>query len=106
MLRSRDDLQLEFVAETDFGSVITVEGHFFEDGEEIVLHQSIPAGGFPLRRAVLIHGAGDGGGFIEGAQEHNLLFGRSVREILAEESIALFVHIGEAAEEISDRSSR
>jgi hypothetical protein len=53
MLRSRDNFQLEFVAETDFGGVEAVDGHFLEDGEEIVLHLEIAALEFPERRAGL-----------------------------------------------------
>src|SRR5437879_5353395 len=101
MLRSGNDLQLEFLAETDFRSVITVDRHFLKDGEEIVLHQSIPAGGLPEWRAVLVHGTSDSGGLIEGSQENKLLLGRSSGEILSEKRVALLVHAGEAGEKIT-----
>src|SRR2546422_10559960 len=62
MLRTGNDLQFQLLGESDFGSVITVQSHTFKDGEEIALHLSIAAFGFPEWRAVFFAGAGNGGG--------------------------------------------
>src|SRR5260370_27512569 len=78
-----------------------MKSHFFEEGEKSVLELSIAALRLPDRWAGLAVRAGNGGGFVEGAKESQLLFGRSGRKILAEESFALLVDIGEAAQKIA-----
>src|SRR5260370_16121442 len=95
MLRSRNDLQLELLAETDFGGVVTVDRHFLEDGEEIVLHLEIAAFGLPERRAgpAVPARPGDGGGVIDREQEDKQLFPKSKRPTLFLEGVCLFCRI-------------
>src|SRR5260370_6934371 len=99
MLRSRNDLQLELLAETDFGGVVTVDRHFLEDGEEIVLHLEIAAFGLPERRAGLSVRAGPryGGGFFARAQEDKPLLPRCTPPLFFEEEGALFFHTAPTA---------
>src|SRR5260370_23810796 len=99
MLRSRNDLQLELLAETDFGGVVTVDRHFLEDGEEIVLHLEIAAFGLPERRAGLAvrAGPGSGGGLIERAPKDKEVVPRSSRTDVVAEGLAMFFAIGAGA---------
>src|SRR6266566_4099050 len=78
-----------------------MKSHFFEDGEKIVLELSIATLRLPDRWAGLAVRAGNGGGFVERAKESYLLFLRSRGKIFAEESVALLVDIGEAAQKIA-----
>src|SRR5260370_28312079 len=103
VLRSGDNFQFQFLEESDFRSVVAVHRHFLEDGEEIVLHLCVAALRLPKRRAGLVVRAGPdhSSSLIERTQKRNLLIRRSVREVLAQERVALLVHIGEAAPENS-----
>src|SRR5207245_11466312 len=94
MLRTGNDLQFQLLGESDFGSVITVQSHTFKDGEEIALHLSIAAFGFPEWRAIFLAGAGNGGGLIHGAEGGELLVGRGRGEVFGEGSGALVIHGG------------
>src|SRR5260370_3603780 len=101
MLLTGNDLQLQFLRETDFGSVIAVESHVLEDGKEIALHLGVAAFGFPQGRSLLSLRAGKGGSRVHGTQKDELLGRRSGSKVFAEERVALFVHIGETVEEIA-----
>src|SRR5260370_19852955 len=98
VLRSGDNLQFQFLEESDFRSVVAVHRHFLEDGEEIVLHLCVAALRLPKRRAGLVVRAGPdhGSSLIERTQKSNLLIRKSVRQVLAEERVALLCHHAQA----------
>src|SRR5260370_895200 len=82
MLRARNNLQFEFLRETNFRSVVTVDGNAFEDLPEFAFHLLVGR-----LHMVSMMSAGDAArecGVVDGAQLCELLFGRSIDKILAE----------------------
>src|SRR5215472_3261963 len=102
VLRAGNDLQLQFLGETDFRGVIAVKGHVLEDSEEVALHLRSAARRFPeWRTLLLLLRAGRFGNLVHGAQENNLLNRRGRGKIFAEECVALLVHAIETIQKIA-----
>ena len=99
MLRTGNDLELQFLSESDFGSVITVEGNVLEDGEEAALQLCIPL----VRRIGRVTrpaAALGGDGVVHGEQKGQLLRRGRHDEILSKKLVASLVNIGETGEKI------
>ena len=76
-----------------------MDGDALEDGEEIALKLLVPV----VRNRISVTatpGTLGGNGFVHGAEQGDLLRGRSIDEILSEELVALLVDTGETAEKI------
>src|SRR5207247_10326418 len=99
VMSPRNDFPLSSLAERDFGSVVAVDGDALEDGEEIALKLLVPV----VRNRISVTatpGTLGGNGFVHGAEQGDLLRGRSIDEILSEELVALLVDTGETAEKL------
>src|SRR2546423_703423 len=102
MMGARNDLQVQFLREGNFRSVVAVNSDAFKDVEKLASQLFIAL----LRNGVAVtHPANAlcGNGFVHGTEQSYLLRGRSVHEILSEEFVALFVHSGETIEKILAR---
>jgi len=99
MVSARNDLQIQLLGEADFGSVEAMDGDAFKDGEEFATKLLVAFFGNGVS---VTHAASAlrGDGFVHGSHQSDLLCGRSVDEILAEEFIALFVDAGKTGEKI------
>src|SRR5882762_5524952 len=99
MMGARNDLQVQFLREANFGSVVAVNSEAFKDVEKFASQLFIAL----LRNGVAVtHPANAlrGNGFVHGTEQSDLLRGRSVHEIFSEEFVALCVHAGETIEKI------
>src|SRR5712692_10773739 len=104
MMSPGNDLEIQFPGETDFGSVVAVESNSLEDVPEITFELLVPL----LRDSVAVAGgaiaAGTHRGIVHGAEEGELLRGRSGGKIFHEKIVALLVDVGEAVEKVDRKS--
>src|SRR2546421_1601969 len=99
MMGARNDLQIQFLREANFGSVVAVNSDAFKDVEKFASQLFIAL----LRNGVAVtHPANAlrGNGFVHGTEQSDLLRGRRVHEILSEEFVALFVDARDTREKI------
>src|SRR5258708_32654611 len=99
MLGARNDLQIQFLREADFGSVVSVNGDAFKDVEKFAAQLFIAL----FRDGVaMAHPASAlrGDGFVHRTEQCDLLAGRSVHEILSEEAVSLVVNSRETLDQI------
>src|SRR5271163_631521 len=95
---ARNNFELEFLGEADFGSVVAVNGHVLEGAEKFTfeLNEGIffGVGGFLHNRAVApIHGV------VQRLKQRGLLRGRGADEILSVKHLALRIEIIQAVQE-------
>src|ERR1700686_4297250 len=98
VLGAWDDLQAQFAAKTNLGSVVAVEGDALEHSKEIAFQLRVP-----LRDGVAMArgpAAGHSDSLIHGAHQRELLHRRSIDQVLAIQFVTLFVHTGEPFEKM------
>src|SRR6267154_368116 len=99
MLRARNNLQFEFLRETNFRSVVTVDGNALEDLPEFAFHLLV--GLLHMVSMMSVSSAAGECGIVNGAQLCELLFGSSIDKILPEKLLALFINFRKTFEEMS-----
>src|SRR5260370_41206 len=98
MMSPGNDLEIQFLGETDFGSVVAVESNSLEDLPEITFELLVSLLGDSVavaRGAIAAHR-----GIVHGAEKGELLRGRSGGKIFREKIVALLVDVGEAVEKV------
>src|SRR5207245_9617007 len=95
-----NDLWIQCLGETDFVSVVAVESNSLEDLPEITFELLVSLLGNSVAVAGGAIAAGTHRGIVHGAEEGELLRGRSGGKIFREKIVALLVDIGEPIEKV------
>ena len=100
MMSPGNDLEIQFLGETDFGSVVAVESNSLEDVPEITFELLVSLLGNRVAVAGGAIAAGTHRGIVHGAEEGELLRRRSGGKIFREKIVALLVDIGKPIEKV------
>src|SRR5580692_8778536 len=90
VLNARNNFEFQFLSEADFGSVVAVNSHFFEDAKEFAAKFGVA---LVARDRFAWIGMVPVDGVVKGTKESNLLSGSDFQKRFAKQCGALHVYI-------------